>query len=172
MGKQILILGSVWPEPGTTAAGHRMKQLLEAFLEFGHCICFASTASPTKHSLNLESMGIRSVPIRLNHPSFDAFLHKLDPQWVVFDRFMVEEQFGWRVAQHAPRALRILNTEDLHSLRKAREEALRQGAMFDLDRWRDHPMTLREGASILRSDCSLIISSHEMDLLGKRLGIP
>lgn len=36
---------------------------------------------------------------------------------------MIEEQFGWRVAEFAPNAFRILNTEDLHALRKAREEA-------------------------------------------------
>jgi hypothetical protein len=33
---------------------------------------------------------------------------------VLFDRFMMEEQFGWRVAENCPNALRILDTEDLH----------------------------------------------------------
>jgi hypothetical protein len=40
---------------------------------------------------------------------------------VLFDRFMMEEQFGWRVAEKCPNALRILDTEDLHCLRLARK---------------------------------------------------
>ena len=34
-------------------------------------------------------------------------------------RFMTEEQYGWRVEAHAPKAIRILDTEDLHCLRYA-----------------------------------------------------
>jgi hypothetical protein len=30
---------------------------------------------------------------------------------------MIEEQFGWRVAENCPNAVRILDTEDLHCLR-------------------------------------------------------
>jgi hypothetical protein len=44
----------------------------------------------------------------------------LNPDIVVFDRYMTEEQFGWRVIKNCPKALRILDTEDLHFLRKAR----------------------------------------------------
>ena len=32
-------------------------------------------------------------------------------------RFMTEEQYGWRVEAACPRAVRILDTEDLHCLR-------------------------------------------------------
>lgn len=148
-----------------------MEQLLEAFLEMGHQITFASTAKKTPHSLDLDSLGIRTVPILLNHPSFDGFVREENPDLVLFDRFMVEEQFGWRVAQQLPGALRILNTEDLHSLRKAREEAHKTGRDFSLRKWREHPMAVRELASLYRSDCNLIISTHEMELLWE-LGIP
>ena len=172
MAKQLLILGHVWPEPETTAAGSRMKQLLEAFKAMGYHIDFASTATRTPHSMDLDSKGISTASIELNNPSFDRFVKNLDPDFVVFDRFMVEEQFGWRVAEQLPNAIRILNTEDLHSLRKAREETHRAGEGFTVQQWMDHPMTLREVASIYRSDCSLLISSFEMELLEKNLGIP
>jgi len=172
MAKQLLILGHVWPEPETTAAGSRMKQLLEAFKAMGYHIDFASTATRTPHSMDLDSMGISTASIELNNPSFDRFVKNLAPDLVVFDRFMVEEQFGWRVAEQLPNAIRILNTEDLHSLRKAREETHRAGEGFTVQQWMDHPMTLREVASIYRSDCSLLISSFEMELLEKNLGIP
>ena len=121
MSKKLLVIGSVWPEPSTTAAGCRMQQLLGAFLRFGYKITFASTASRTEYSLDLEKVGVAEVTIQLNHSSFDDFIKKLLPTIVIFDRFMIEEQFGWRVAEFAPKALRILNTEDLHALRKARE---------------------------------------------------
>jgi hypothetical protein len=42
---------------------------------------------------------------------------ELNPAVVLFDRFMMEEQFGWRVSENCPDALRLLDTEDLHCLR-------------------------------------------------------
>lgn len=170
--KKALFIGHVWPEPSTTAAGHRMLQLLEAFQKFGYHITFASTAQKTEYSLDLENMGITSVDILLNHSSFDVFAAELSPDVVIFDRFMVEEQFGWRVAEFVPRAIRILNTEDLHGLRKAREEAYLKQETFYLDLWKTHPVTLREVTSIYRSDISLMISSYELSILREKLGIP
>ena len=84
--------------------------------------------------------GLMSVSIQLNHSSFDAFVQDLNPDVVIFDRFMVEEQFGWRVAEFAPRALRILNTEDLHSLRKTREESHKRGEEFTLSSLEESPL--------------------------------
>jgi len=172
MSKKLLVIGYVWPEPSTTAAGSRMQQLLEAFLAFGYQITFASTASKTEYSLDLEAMDIATVHIQLNHSSFDDFIQQLKPNVVMFDRFMVEEQFGWRVAEHAPSALRILNTEDLHALRKSREEALKKNQVFKIEDWKNHPTTLREIASIYRCDLTLMISSYEMEILQQKLKVP
>jgi len=172
MAKKLLVIGHVWPEPKTTAAGGRMLPLLETFISFGYKVTFVSTAAKTEHSMDLEHLGIVTAPIVLNHSSFDDFVQKLEPDVVIFDRFMVEEQFGWRIAEFVPNALRILNTEDLHSLRKTREEAHKKGTVFSVQSWKDHPMTLREVASIYRSDLTLMISSYEMDLLQQELNIP
>ena len=49
---------------------------------------------------------------------------------VLFDRFMMEEQFGWRVVENCPNALRLLDTEDLHCLRQARQLALKEDRTF------------------------------------------
>ncbi|WP_420601692.1 glycosyltransferase [Flagellimonas sp.] len=172
MNKILLIIGNVWPEPCTTAAGHRMLQLIHAFKDFGYHITFGSTASESEFSFDLDKLGITSVTLQLNHSSFDEFVQVLHPDVVIFDRFMVEEQFSWRVAEFAPQALRILNTEDLHSLRKTREESHKKGEEFTLGAWRKHPMTLREVASIYKSDLTLMISSYEMEILQKELAIP
>lgn len=171
MVKGILIIGFVWPEPSSTAAGVRMLQLLRFFKSQGYSITFASTATETEFSLDLTSLGVAKEAIRLNHFSFDDLIKKLHPEIVLFDRFMVEEQFGWRVAKQLPNTLRILDTEDLHSLRSVRKKAFNPNLEFSLDSWLRDDMTKREIASIFRSDLSLIISGYEMQLLQEVLKI-
>lgn len=170
--KKALFIGYVWPEPNTTAAGHRMLQLIQAFRHFEYHVVFGSTAAKSQHSFDLGKIAVESIPLKLNHSSFDAFIQELNPDVVVFDRFMMEEQFGWRVAEFAPKAIRILNTEDLHSLRKTREECHKKEEEFSVKKWKNHSMTLREAASIYRSDLTLLISSYEMEILQSELEIP
>lgn len=170
--KKLVVIGFVWPEPATTAAGHRMVQLLEAFLGLGWSVTFATTATKTEYSIDLETLGLETAFLQLNHTSFDDFIRDQDPHYVIFDRFMVEEQFGWRVAEQVPRAMRILNTEDLHSLRKTREICHKNDEDFSLRKWKWNAMTQREIASIYRSDLSLVVSTFEMDLLKNELNIP
>lgn len=170
--KTLLVIGYVWPEPQTTAAGNRMVQLLQAFLLEGFSITFASASAPTLYTHDLKSMGVQTVEILLNDSSFDRFVEELSPEIVLFDRFMVEEQFGWRVAEAVPGALRILNTEDLHSLRKSREACLKNNQPFTVESWLGFSMTKREIASIYRCDWTLLVSTYEFELLQKTLGIP
>lgn len=47
------------------------------------------------------------------------------PSLVIFDRFFIEEQFGWRVKQHCPSTIRILDTQDLFAVRSAREAQIK-----------------------------------------------
>lgn len=149
----------------------RMWQLLQCFQEKGWEVCFSCTGEQTRFSADLDDLGIVQKKILLNDDSFDSWVAEWCPDIVLFDRFMLEEQFGWRVARICPKALRILDTEDLHSLRMAREEAL--GLQnFSTDLWLNHTHTLRELASIYRSDLSLIISTYEMELLTNTAGIP
>lgn len=167
----LLIIGYVWPEPNSTAAGSRMMHLIHFFIKEGYQITFASTASETEFTFDVATLGLKKTQIQLNHSSFDDFVTELDPQVVLFDRFMTEEQFGWRVAQHAPKAMRILDTEDLHSIRFTREATFTAKQPFTKKAWLTNDMTKREIASIYRSDLSLIISSYEMELLQKVLKI-
>ncbi len=162
---QLLIIGFVWPEPNSSAAGSRMMQLIQLFLSQNWKITFASPAAETEHMANLKDHNITTATIEINHPSFDDFLKQLQPNIVIYDRFMIEEQFGWRVAKHCPDALRILNTEDLHSLRKTRQEVFKNKKTFEINDVFAQDITKREIASIYRSDISLIISDYEMKLL-------
>ncbi|NND15414.1 MAG: glycosyltransferase [Eudoraea sp.] len=163
--RTLLVLGHVWPEPQTTAAGQRMIQLIQSFQKASYNIYFASSAAPSDHSLDLIEIGIKTILIRINDSDFDTMIRELQPDIVIFDRFMTEEQFGWRVAEHAPNSLRILNTEDLHSLRKARREALVSSKECTPAYWLSQKDTLRELASILRCDLSFLISEEELKWL-------
>jgi glycosyltransferase involved in cell wall biosynthesis len=115
--------------------------------------------------INLETLGVSKRSIALNCSSFDVFVKELNPSIVLFDRFMIEEQFGWRVAENCPDALRLLDTEDLHCLRLARQKAYRENRQFTTDDLLIEDVAKREIASILRCDVSLIIAEFEMELL-------
>ncbi len=169
--QKVLIIGLIWPEPEATAAGIRTIQIIKFFKEHGFHVTFSSSATKSVHSIALEEIGVNVVPIRLNHESFDHFIKELQPQIVVFDRFLTEEHFGWRVAEHLPDTIRIIDTQDLHSLRKSRENAFKEGIQFTPDYWRRQELTKREIASVYRSDLSLIISFFEIDWLQKHLAI-
>jgi len=147
-----------------------MLQLIEMFTSHGYGITFASSASSSEKSFNLNSIGVTTQQIAINDSSFDDFVRQLNPTLVLFDRFVTEEQFAWRVTQSCPKALKILDTEDLHFLRKARQQALKDATdVKDANIFTE--TAKREIASILRCDLSLIISEFEMKLLADTFAV-
>lgn len=163
--KTLLIIGKVWPEPKSSAAGSRMVQLIELFRDAGWQITFSSSASKSEYSFDLDEIDVSEHPVKMNDSSFDDFIKELQPNIVLFDRFMVEEQFGWRVAGSCPDAVRILDTIDLHCLRIARQNAFEKGRKFNVQDLLVEDTAKREIASMLRCDLSLIISDAEMKIL-------
>lgn len=161
----LLIIGFVWPEPNSSAAGGRIMQLISLFQKQGFKIVFASPAQDSDFMVDLSEFGVQKESIELNNSSFDDFIKELNPSLVLFDRFMIEEQFGWRVAENCPDALRILDTEDLHCLRLARQKAFKEKREFQISDLLAEEVAKREIASILRCDLSLMISEHEIELL-------
>lgn len=187
---KVLFIGLVWPEPTSSAAGKRILQLVEFFLNRGDEVIFCSSASKSEASFDLNSLChsegsfseveesidssirrnndfIKEFPIELNNASFNEFVQKINPEIVVYDRFISEEQFGWRVSRECPNVVQILDTEDLHFLRSAREKAYKKKEEINLY----NEITIREIASILRCDLSLIISEFEMNLLQSEFNI-
>ena len=168
---KILVIGHVWPEPKSSAAGSRMMQLLDAFHKVNWEVHFCSASAKSAYSQSLSEFEITEHGIKMNDSGFDEFIKTLNPDVVVFDRFMVEEQFGWRVAEHCPGALRILDTEDLHGLRKGREAAHKAETAFT-EAFLHNDYAKREIASIYRCDLTLIISEFEMELLESFFKVP
>ena len=165
INKRLLIIGFVWPEPNSSAAGGRMMQLISLFKKQGFSITFASPAQDSDFMVSLADFNVDKVAIALNDSSFDLFLKELQPYIVLFDRFMIEEQFGWRVAEICPDAIRVLDTEDLHCLRLARQNAFKAKRTFEVSDIVMEEVSKREIASILRSDVSLMVSEYEMEVL-------
>jgi hypothetical protein len=186
---KVLVIGYVWPEPRSSAAGGHMMQILETFLQQGWDITFSSPAGTGEHRADLAALGIREVPIELNNSSFDTFISELAPDVVLFDRFMMEEQFGWRVEKHCPDAVRVLEMSDLQSLRDARHQRLKNrlkasddtndfNELFapalreEFEFMADTDLAKREISAIYRCDLNLMISEVEIELLVGQFGVP
>lgn len=111
-------------------------------------------------------------------------------------QFINEEKFGWQVHQLSPSTLRVIDTQDLHFLRNARQDLVKETQSDWKVSFLDHDLffylsvlsftqtilnvkpdctsksVIRELSSILRSDLTLLISRHEMDLLRELKEIP
>ena len=162
--QHLLIICTVWPESRSSAAGSRMIQLIKLFLKQGCKITIACDANESEYSDDLSALPLDKIAIELNNSVLDNQLKQLDPSFVLFDRFMTEEKYGWRVTEQCPEAIKILDTEDLHCLRKARQNAVQKGENFS-DSHLINDISKREIASIYRCDLSLIISPYEMEIL-------
>lgn len=189
--KRALVIGYVWPEPNSSAAGTRMLELVQLLLDMQYHVTFASAAALSEHRFDLNSLGVAEKNIALNCSSFDEFARELKPDLVLFDRFFTEEQFGWRVEKECPDALCVLDTEDLHSLRYARQQLLKAAqkccanekekqsvapitASSELlyQQMCSDDMAVREVAAIFRCDLSLMISEFEIELLQRYFSVP
>jgi len=162
--KKLLVIGYVWPEPKSSAAGTHIMSIMRLFKANNYEVEFCTPCAISEHMIDLNDEGITSSSIELNSDSFDEYIKAYNPNIVLFDRFMMEEQFGWRVELNCPNALKILDTEDLQLLRNARHQALKENRdLTKADLFSN--LAKREISAILRCDISLIISSYEMQLL-------
>lgn len=153
--KKILVIGNVFPEPDSSAAGTKMMQWLALFKENNFDVIYASTAPKSEFSADISLFVKDSWKIKMNDISFDEQVKTFQPDIVLYDRFMTEEQFSWRIRENHPSAIHLLETQDLHFLREAREK----NQDF-------HNVTCkREIASILRCDLTFIISMAEYNFL-------
>lgn len=170
--KKLLIIGYVWPEPKSSAAGIRMMQMIHLFKKENYDITFASPAQLSEYMADLSSINVSVKKITLNCDSFNEFCKELSPDIVLYDRFMMEEQFGWRVTKSCANAMTILDTEDLHSLRFVRQQCYKKNIPFSDEEYLSADITKREIASIYRSDLTLMISKTEIELLQRLFQIP
>ena len=173
--KKILYMAYVWPESTSSAAGLRSWNLLQSFLDKGWAVYCASASVENSFSKSLQEHSIQTQSIQINDSHFDEWIGELQPDYVVFDRFIMEEQYGWRVEKNTPQSVRILDTQDLHFLRKAREKTFHQSKHKEIYNNMEVDFQTeeakREIASIYRSDLSLLTSNFEKKLLLEKFHI-
>lgn len=168
MTSTAVLIAKNWPEPASTAAGRRTLDLLRLLQSAGYRITVASPAEPTPFQQDLASEHIASERIAVNDSAFDTWLQELNPDLVIYDRYVMEEQFGWRVREQCPEAMTLLDTSDFHALREARQTALLKNRPFNLF----GPTLLRELAAMARCDLVLMISRVEIELLRSQCQFP
>ena len=157
-------------------SGLRDWNMVKGFLQQEWQVLYSSQSKENQFSKLLEKEGVTTVRHASNDGRFDEWIKNEQPDFVVFDRYVTEEQFGWRVKEHSPSTVQILDTQDLHFLRKQRHVALEGGeslqaiAKGDIELQCD--TTLRELAAIYRSDCTILISDFELHLLTTVFHIP
>lgn len=146
---------------------------MQACRQDGYEVAASSPCQDNGFRKALEDLGYRTHHYLPNDPAFDGFVRDCNPDVVVFDRFMLEEQFSWRVRAECPEALRILDTSDLHALRRIRQRLV----VKNMNPLELKPADLacedlyRELAAILRSDLSLLVSDAELEFLKISCGI-
>ncbi|MFY7757734.1 MAG: glycosyltransferase family 4 protein [Flavobacterium stagni] len=169
--KKLLFIGLVWPEPKSSAAGTRSLQLLDLFQKQGYTVTVASAAQNLEFSASMADVGYAFQPIAVNDPAFDRWITDYCPDVVIFDRFITEEQFGWRVRKCCPNAMTLLDTIDVHFLRLARQESVKKEQPLDRTLLLSDTAK-RELASYYRCDWVLVISQFEYDWLQKEWQFP
>eukprot|EP00977_Amphora_coffeiformis_P011552 scaffold2778_cov168-Amphora_coffeaeformis.AAC.7 len=133
----------------------------------------------------LERQGVHFHVVQPNREDDTRdFLHSLPQRaniMCLFDRFYAEEIYSHHVHRHSPHATLVLDMQDMHSLRRARQRAVQTAegdcllggitaAQATIPDAHDNDL-LRELASIHRMDLTLVCSPHEMNLLVTHYGI-
>ena len=175
-----LFLSSIWPEPGSSAAGVRTQALIRAFQrQWGYDVAFAAAARPNQYTEQLRSSGIATHSVGFNREGQLAdVLSACRPDVVCFDRFIAEEAFSFRVRELVPNALRILDMQDMHALRRGRQALVEADRSIGLSDVLGHTpdassaVLLRELAALHRSDLTLVCSPAEMELLQGEYAVP
>jgi hypothetical protein len=55
---KLLVIGFVWPEPKSSAAGSRMMQLISFFQSQEYQITFASVCAKSENAFDLSAIGV------------------------------------------------------------------------------------------------------------------
>jgi O-antigen biosynthesis protein len=151
---KVCVLTTVWPEPDSSAVGVRLLQWIEFFERWGAEVTVASPGRPLSKEKRPLPPGVRSQQLALNRSDQDHWWQEEAFDLVLFERFTTEEQFGFQVERASPKTLRILETVDIHFLRKQRE----RGIAVEQDE-------LRERSAAARCDLTFVCSFAEVDIL-------
>lgn len=178
--RRVLVVGPVWPERTSSAAGVRSSDLIQILQEHGFQVLCVSPSRLNAHTEALaRDFNVQCIQADANTDAFEKLLLAATPQLVLFDRFVAEEMYSWQVRQFAPTALRVLDLQDVHFVRKAREWLVTKRGVDVADTLDMHTLpvdaveqlAIRELAAIHRSDLTLFVSDVERDVLVNRFQV-
>jgi len=162
-----------WPERDASAAGVRTMAIADALRARGHDVVVLACANADlvgRGKVIGEGYVATRVEANRGRATRAAF-EDVNPDVVVFDRFIAEEAFGAIVRQEFPRCVRVLDMQDAHCVRRARQSAKAgAGACATPPRANDVD-TMRELAAVWRSDLALVCSRIEMTWLTNACGV-
>jgi glycosyltransferase involved in cell wall biosynthesis len=195
-----ILFSGVWPEHRSSAAGVRTRSLLKLLgAKFARVICASAARENRFTEMLRRDDGVECHRVELNNShSFAKLSRSIDvkcPDIVLYDTFTAEERFGSHVHQRWPRAVTLLDTQDLHFLRRWRQRRLESllnnkidtapvslcsgdtlfccDVAFDRFDSTHDALFQRELASIHRCDMTWLVSTSERDLLlgDRRFGV-
>ena len=167
---QIIYLANRWPSLSQTAAGTRSLQLLHLLQENNYQVTIASFFPTDTFSDELKQLGYECISLRLNDLGLVDYFKSKAYKVAFFDTFLMEEKLVWVIREAIPECINVLDTQDLHFLRRARSKAP-SFSTADHKLNLNNSYTYREMASIYRCDLSLIISLPEMKLLQNKFHV-
>ena len=183
----MVYLSNVWPRKSTSAASDRVFSFMSMFRKNNYDMTFICSAKPSPEQLKEFKSDHRPTVFNLDPndpPEAGNILKSLKKgtEFAIFDGFVAEEYFSHYMYRYQQNIMRVLDTQDIHSLRKARQkvfEALQsknpEGDEFtylpevlncEVDT-RD-PLCARELLSLYRSDLIFVCSDYEQMILKKK----
>ncbi len=121
----------IWPQAKYSAACERSFGILHSLMATGWKI----NAFSNQNLQNVKGDTIRSYmqvtsrqidPNKIDASSKAMQRANSDPDVVIFDSFVAEEQYSHYIHRMFPNALKVVDLQDLHSLRNVREEYVAQ----------------------------------------------
>ena len=180
--RSVLVLAPTWPEIHGSAAGVRTQRLIDAFSSWygSRCQVSVATSAPcTNEAAKLlrRRLGIKTFHLPLNcRATMQSVLEATEPDIAIFDRFYMEEIHGHALRAIRPSTMRVLDMQDVHALRLARQRVVDSGGGI-VDAFRTFPDAsdagiARELASVHRCDLTLVCSPVERLWLRDVGGVP
>lgn len=168
----VLYFVAYWPQQSFSAASQRTFQLAQHLRGAGYRVVVCADGDPDKqippHGVqDLEALGCECLRVRTNDPSSLEQISQIKPDVVIFDKFTTEEKFGWQVSLKVPQALRVLDTVDLHWLRKGRETQVKE---LDLNLAPALDLSLDRTEARAFRDSSILASPGTPELIAKASG--
>ena len=146
-GSILFLSPTLWPEPSSSAAGVRTTSLLQNFastpslfesVHYGSGAPKPSTLTEYAHLHSLSThhdIKLHDVPTNKSDVMRDMLSDFPNLRAVLFDRYFAEEAYSFHFHRWKPNVLRILDMQDFHALRLARQDMVETSSKSEYGNW-------------------------------------